>query len=222
MKFLKSRAALTLCLVVLVLGVAAPTASAAVLPTLGTRLYYMLGSFLKGGMVAAPSTSLDTTALAGYWDVLPDFASSSTLKEVTASVASAYPYKGTFIGYVRGTGSTTLRYGALCVRNPLARISGGSGSLVTLEYQNKYNPAGIGGDIGFVKSCTGHGAGDATASGSDIINNVCTGSGCISKFGSGSGLNFNNADYIKFTPRGNLTSSFQARITLTVLNDWGR
>ena len=220
MKLAKLYATLALLLVVGVVTV--PTVSAATIPTLGTRLFYVLGSYLKGGLVAAPSTTLDTTALAGVWDVLPDFASSSTLKEVTGTISSAYPYKGSFIGFVRGTGSTTLRYGAFCVRNPLARISGGSGSLMTLEYQNKYNPAGIGGDIGFVKSCANHGFSDATASGSDIINNVCTGSGCISKFGSGSGLNFNNADYIKFTPRGNLTSSFQARITLTVLNDWGR
>jgi hypothetical protein len=221
MKFLSRRIVLSLSVILLSLGFVT-AASAASIPTLGTRLYYMLGSFLKGGMVAGPSVTLDTTAVAGYWDVLPEFNSSSTLMPVTNSITSGYAYKGTFNVYVRGTGSTTLRYGAFCFRNPLAKISGGSGSVVTAEYHNKYSPAGVGGDIGFVKSCTGHAANDNTASGDTLINNTCTSSGCISKFASGSGLNFNNADYIKFTPRGNLTSSFQARFTFTLLNDWGR
>jgi hypothetical protein len=221
MKFprLYGRAALVLCAAFVFLTVGTQTVSAASLPTLGTRLYYMLGSFLRGGMVSTASSTSDTTSVAGYWDVLPEFNSATTLKSVTSSITSGYAYKGTFNAYVRGTGSTTIRYGASCFPNPLAKISGGSGTVLRLTYQAGNNPAGVGGDIGFVKSCTAHTG--ATASGSDLIDNTCTSTGCVSQYTTGT-ASFNNVDYIKFTPRANLTSSYTGRITFELLNDWGK
>lgn len=191
-----------------------------VLPTVGTRLYFILGTVLFGGMLAAGTASLDTTSIAGHSVNLPEFQTATTLKTVTNSTARAFPYRAPFIAYVRGTGSTTLRYGAACFPNPFKNMSGGSGVLVRLDYHVGNNPAGLGGDIGFVKSCTLHAAGNAAASGSDIINDVCTGTGCISTYTTGTAA-WNNADYVKFTPRGNLTSSYTGRITGEVINIWG-
>src|SRR5438105_4569352 len=112
-KFIINVASL-MCAALLLVSFTPLPASAAALPTLGTKLFYMLGSFLKGGMVSVATVSTDTTSVAGYWDVLPEFASATTLKPVTNVITSAYAYKGTFTAYVRGTGSTTLRYGAAC------------------------------------------------------------------------------------------------------------
>lgn len=216
---LYSRLATILC-AVLVCTAVATTASAASLPTIGTRLYYILGSVLFGGMIAPGSNTLDTTSVAGSVTVLPEFSNASTLKVVTNSTAQGFPYEGRFIAYVRGTGSTTLRYGAACFKNPFQNMSGGSGSVVRLEYHVGNSPAGVGGDIGFVKSCTNHAANDDTASGDTIINNVCTNTGCISRYTTGTAA-WNGADYIKFTPRGNLTSAYTGRITAMVVNIWG-
>src|SRR5687767_11793075 len=105
------------CAALLLVSFTPVPASAAPLPTLGTRLYYMLGSFLKGGMVSVGAVSTDTTSVAGAWEVLPEFASATTLKPVTNAISSGYAHKGDFTAYVRGTGSTTLRYGAACFPN---------------------------------------------------------------------------------------------------------
>src|SRR5688500_2247629 len=101
-----------------------------VLPTLGTKLYWILGSLLLGGMIAVGSASLDTTSTAGSTEVLPEFASATTLKSVRVSTADGFPYKATINAYVRGTGSTTLRYGAACFPNPFKNMAGVSGVVV--------------------------------------------------------------------------------------------
>ena len=221
MNFSKLRTRLAVFLFALLVGVTitVSTASAASLPTLGTRLYYYLGSVLFGGMSSTASSTLDTTSVAGFTVALPKFASATTLTPVTNSTASAFPYKGTFVGYLRGTGSTTLRYGAGCFRNPLNALGAGSGIVARLDYHAGNNPAGLGGDIGFVKSCTGHSAAN-TNSGSDLINDTCTATGCVSSYTTATAA-FNGADYIKFTPRGNLTSSYTGRITVEIVNIWG-
>src|SRR4051812_35817353 len=123
------------------------------LPTIGTKLYWILGSVLFGGMIAAGSASLDTTSTAGHAVVLPEFSSATTLKTVSKLTSSGFPYRLPFVAYVRGTGSTTLRYGASCFPNPFKNMSAGSGVVVRLDYHAGNNPAGIGGDIGFVKNC---------------------------------------------------------------------
>jgi hypothetical protein len=225
MRFSKfiNRGALVLCAIAVSLSVAAPSVSAASIPTLGTKLYYILGSVMFGGMVHQGTQPGDTTSVAGYWQTLPEFASATTLRPITNSITSVYPYKGNFTAYIRAsTGSTTLRYNGTCFPNPLKKITGGgSGSIVSLEYQNKYNPTGVGGDIGFVKDCTKHGVGDSTASGDTVINNACTVTGCTLSM-TGTMLNFNNADYIKFTPRAALAGGFIGRITFTLLNNIGK
>ncbi len=191
-----------------------------VLPTIGTKLYWILGSVLFGGLIYAGVASSDTTSTSGHSVVLPEFASATTLRPVTGSTSSGFPYKVTVNAYVRGTGSTTLRYSASCIRNPLKGMGAGSGIVARLDYHVGNNPNGLGGDIGFVKNCSNHGVGVAAASGSDLINDVATATGATSSYTTGTAT-FNDADFIKFTPRGNLGSSYTGRITLEVINIWG-
>lgn len=214
MKFprFSGRVALVLCAALVALTVGTQTVSAATLPTLGTRLFYTLGSFLRGGMIHTGTAVTNTTSLAGGWDVLPEFSNKTTLRSVTTSIASAFPYKGTFNAFVVGTGSTTIRYNAVCVPVPTSKIQGaGSGLILNLYYHSKFNPAGVGGDIGIVDDC------GKTTSGSNLINDVCTSSGCYSAYTTGT-LGAGSGKYIKFTPRNNLTSGYQGRITFEMLN----
>jgi hypothetical protein len=199
--------------VVLLLVVLTTSASAAALPTLGTRLYYILGNILHGGMIQVGSTSLNTTSVAGAVEVLPEFATATTLRPVTNSTSQGFPYKGKFNAYVRGgTGSSTVRYAASCFKNPFQNMSGGTGVALVLDY-HAGNTNGHGGDIGFVDSCT-----DNTTSGSDLIDNTCTATGCISSYRTGTAI-WHGAKYIKFTPRGKL-GSVGGRITGEVINVW--
>jgi hypothetical protein len=110
--------------------------------------------------------------------------------------------------FVAGTGSTTIKYPAVCIPNPLASLSPsqGTGIVMRVQYEGGNNPAGVGGDIGFVKSC-----GNAGGSGNTLIDNVCTSTGCVSTYTTGTAL-WNGADFIKFTPRANLTSGYTGRI----------
>lgn len=203
--------------VTLVVGVTyTRSASAAPLPTIGTRLYYTLGSMLFGGMISTRSQGAGTTSTAGYVQVLPEFSGASTLRNVIASTSQGFPYKGFFIGYVTaGTGSTTVKYAAACFKNPFQGMSGGTGNLLRLDYHVGNSPTGVGGDIGFVTDCT-----DNTASGSDVIDNVCTSTGCLSSYTTGT-ANWNGASYIKFTPKAALAAGYTGRITGEVLNRWG-
>lgn len=209
-KFLPHYAFLT-CAVFVLACVMPATASAVSLPTIGTRLYWTLGNMLFGGMVTPASTSLNTTAVAGYVEFLPEFASATALRSVTTSTTSAFPYKGTYGAYVRGgTGSTTVRYAASCFRNPLYNLSAGTGVLARLDY-HAGDTNGNGGDIGFVNSCT-----DNTASGSDLIDNTCTATGCVSSYTTGTAA-WNGMRYVKFTPRGKLGTT-PGKITFEVIN----
>lgn len=217
---LRGRLVTILCAVLLCTAVTAGSANAASLPVIGTRLYYILGSLLHGGMIAPASNALDTTSLAGDVQVLPEFSTATLLKAVTNSTSQGFPYKADIIAYIRGTGSTTLRYGAACFPNPFKNMGGGTGTVVRLDYSPRRSPAAIGGDIGFVKSCSNHTANDDTASGDTLMNNVCTNTGCVSSYVTGTAA-FNGADYIKFTPRGDLTAGYTGRITGTIIKRWG-
>ncbi len=141
---------------------------------------------------------------AGGWKI-HDFSPTGAISTVTY-VAQDY-----LNAWVAGTGSTTIKYPAACIANPLASLtpSAGSGIVFRVDYEAGNNPAGVGGDIGFVKSC-----GDAGGSGSTLIDNTCTSSGCVSSYTTGTAL-WNGADYIKFTPRANLTSGYTGRIRVT-------
>ncbi len=182
---------------------------------LGVKFLTFLGSILFGGMISTGSAG--TTSVAGGAIILPEFASATTLAN---SATSKFVFTEPFIAYVRGTGSTTLRYGAACFPNPLKKLSAGSGTVVRLTYHAGNNPAGVGGDIGFVKDCVANTAGDNTLSGSNLIDNTCTATGCTSYYTTGTAA-WNNADFVKFTPRANLTAGYTGRITGEVENIWG-
>jgi hypothetical protein len=132
---------------------------------------------------------------------LSEFNSAGAPSPTTTTVIADY-----INGYVTATGSTTIKYPAACIANPLAAMGLGSGAVVRLTYSAGNNPAGVGGDIGFVKSCD-----NAGGSGATLIDNTCTSTGCLSTYTTGTAL-WNSADYIKFTPRGNLTSGYTGRI----------
>ena len=177
--------------------------------TLGTKYLYFLGSILLAATISTSSTN--TTGVNGGAILVPDFTSAGV-----ASRNAVVPVRQQFIAYVRSnTGSTTIRYPASCFPNVLKGRSRGSGTVLRLTYHSGPNPAGVGGDIGFVKSC-----GAAGGSGSDLINDVCTASGCVSHYTTGTAA-WNDADFIKFTPRANLGSTYTGRITGEVQDIWG-
>jgi hypothetical protein len=208
------RTALALCAAFVILTVTPTVVSAASFPTLGTRLYYMLGSFVTGGMVHRGTAATNTTSLAGRWQVLPEFSNSTTLRPITGVITSGFPYRGEFTAYVVGTGSTTIKYNAVCVPLPLGKIGAGSGLVLRLDYHAFHNPAGAGGDIGIVDNC------NKTTSGSNLIDNVCTSTGCISSYTTGT-AQAGSGKFLKFTPNKDLTTSYTGRITFELLNIWG-
>lgn len=213
MKYFRTKIAAMVMLAFLLVGVS-PLASAASIPTLGTRLYWVLGSWQSGGMVHTGTAATNTTSLAGTWDVLPEFSNSTTLKAAGSTISSGLPYKGKFVAFAVGTGSTTVKYNSICVPNPLNKINGGSGLVLRADFHIGNNPAGGGGDIGIVDNC------NKTTSGSNLIDNSCTATGCWSSYTTGT-AQFGSGKYLKFTPNKNLTSSFTARLTFELLNIWG-
>ncbi len=113
-------------------------------------------------------------------------------------------------------------YGA-CLANPLYNVGFGtggtigganSGIILRLDYFNISNPNAMGGDIGFVRSCFDDG------SGSTLINDTCTSSGCVSSYTTGT-ANWQGNQFIKYTPRGTPNASFKARITVRVEDNLG-
>lgn len=181
--------------------------------SLGTRFLYFVGSIVLATYIS--TTTGQQTGVNGGAIMVPDF-NTSGVESRTVRVPVRLP----FVAYVRGTGSTTLRYGAACFPNPLKAMGKGSGVLLRLAVYVGNSPAGLGGDVGFVKSCAGHAANDNTASGDTLINNVATGTGAHSEYTTGT-ADWNQDDFIKFTPRGNLTTSYTARIEGEVQDNWG-
>lgn len=134
------------------------------------------------------------------------------------------------LAYATATGSSTGGYQpkSICVPNPLTRLrqgtgSGsaanlnrGSGALLVAVYNNVKNPAGIGGDVGFSANCAA-----ATASGQTIMNDVCTATGCTTKYiaSGSSALDWNGASYVTLTLRDNPTSAFRASLFLQVTDN---
>ncbi len=82
-------------------------------------------------------------------------------------------------------GKAGAKYAAICIAQPLNNVgfgSGGttvgrnSGSILELTYHVVKNHRGVGGDIGFVRDCNSDGSGQT------LLNDVCTATGCTSKF----------------------------------------
>lgn len=174
------------------------------MPNPFTKKIRQAGLLIVGGLLTVTGYGVSKITTGGT--SLPDVSQSGGVERVTTFVAS-----NELNAQAIGTGSTTIKYPSACIPNPLARLSPsqGSGVVIRLSYENITSPAGIGGDIGFVKSC-----GDGGGSGQTLINDVCTATGCASYYTTGTAL-WNGADYIKFTPRGNLTAGFDARIRAT-------
>lgn len=165
---------------------------------LTSRTLFQRGKLVVGGLIAA--------GVIGGGIFLPKL--STTGSETNQAFAAFLP----IVADVTATGSTSTsaRYDAACITNPLYGLGLGSGSVVRLTYHNVTSPAAIGGDIGFVSACD-----SKSASGAGLIDNVCTATGCISTYTTGTAL-WNAAEKIKLTLRGDPTSSYDAKITVWV------
>ena len=176
---------------------------------LGTKFVYFLGSILLAGVISTASGG--ATGVNGGAIMLPDFNSAGV-----ASKTVKFPYLEHVIAFVKAnTGSTTIQYPASCFQNPLHGMGAASGTVLRLTYHAGKNPTAVGGDIGIVKGC-----GASFGSGTQLVNDTCTASGCTSYYTAGTAL-LSDADFIKFTPRAALAPGYTGRITATVENIWG-
>lgn len=163
--------------------------------TLRTQKTFSLGRIVLGGLIAA--------GLIGGGVKVAEF---NTVGAPSPSVT--FVARDFVNAFVTATGSTTVKYPAACIQNPLLALASASGTVVRLTYENGNNPNAAAGDIGFVKGC-----GDSFGSGSTLFDNTCTGTGCVSAYTTGT-ASWNSADYIKFTLSKNPTAAFTARIRL--------
>ena len=141
----------------------------------------------------------------------------NTLSSSGGETSGTFPAFLPAIADAAGSGSTSLSYDSMCISSPLVTggLSLGSGTVIRVKYDNIKNPLGIGGDLGFVKSCN-----DTSASGSDIIDNVCTATGCTSYYTTGT-ITWNGTDKLKLTLRSDPTTSFDAKITMWLEDNLG-
>lgn len=123
-------------------------------------------------------------------------------------------------------GSPGTKYASICLPNPLtkfrrgtgsgttANADSGSGMIVTAIYGVEADPASIGGDLGFVKGCQ-------SGTGSDIFDNINTGTGARTVFfANGTTVkDWNGADYVKLGLRGNPTSAYKGYLFLLVVDN---
>jgi hypothetical protein len=175
-----------------------------IVQTVSTKVVQLAWSLLLGMSVA--------TGVYGAAILLPEFTSTGTLSQTTKAV-SAFPMNV----YISASGSTTIKYPASCVANPLVKVLGAaqSGTVVRLDYQNGKNPTGASADIGFVKSC-----GNAGGSGTSLFNDTCTGSGCVSSYTTGTAA-WNSADFIKTTFNKDPGAGYTGRLKLSVQGRFG-
>jgi len=163
--------------------------------TLTDQTFGPIGRLLIGTVLA--------TGLVGGGVAISEFNSAGAPDPVTISID-----RDTAYAYVTKTGSTTLKYPATCIENPLRDLGLGSGTVVRATYSARYSPAAAGGDVVFAKDCLDH-----TASGVVLIDNFCTSSGCVSNYTTGTAA-WNSADYIKVIFRKDPTAGHDARLKL--------
>lgn len=175
-----------------------------------SKYLWFLGGLVIAVRIAVGSGNM--TGVNGGPVYVPDFNSAGVYSR-TAKFPAEFP----FFAYVRAnTGSTTKAYPASCFRNPLRAISKSSGSVLRLVFHAGANPTGVAGDISITKGC-----GDEYGSGSTIlIDNTCTGSGCVSYYTTGT-AKIGSGDFIKFTPSAALAPGFTGRISGSVEDIWG-
>lgn len=165
------------------------------------KLYYILGAWVLATRLFVASGG--QTAVNGAPISVPDFNTSGVY-----SRSVAIPVLFPFAGFVRGgTGSTTVKYPAACIRNPLYAVSKSSGSVVRLAFYNERNPTGVSVDVGLTKGC-----GDSFGSGSVLlIDNVATASGSRAFYTTGT-QSITSDEYIKVTPSAALAAGYRARV----------
>lgn len=175
-----------------------------------SKVFYHLGVLVLATRLFVGSGG--QTAVNGAPISAPDFTTAG-VESRTAHIPIVFP----FAGFVRSnTGSTTIKYPAACLPNPLKAIGKGSGTIVRLAYYNGNNPTAVGGDWGIVKGC-----GDAFGSGVTVlINDVGTESGARAFYTTGT-ASLGKDDFIKFTPRAALAPGFTARVEGIVEDHWG-
>lgn len=167
-----------------------------------TKFVAFIGSLVFGGLLS--------TGVTGGAIAVPEFTTGG-LPSRTAKAVIEMPVNA----FVTATGSQTIDYPAACVRNPLRNLALGSGRLLDVSYQTGNNPRGVGADIGFTKGCS-----NAFGSGSDVINDTCSSTGCVSTYTTGTAL-WNDADYLKLTFRDFPGAGYTGRIRLTVQDVFG-
>src|SRR5687767_2247455 len=96
------------------------------------------GLLIVGGLIAA-GTSAGLNAVTSGGTSLPEVTSTGA-ESVKSFVAS-----NEFNALIVGTGSTSLKYPAVCIANPLPAIGQGSGAVIRLSLEVGNSPAGIGG-----------------------------------------------------------------------------
>lgn len=123
-------------------------------------------------------------------------------------------------------GVAGTKYASICLPNPLtkfrrgtgsgttANASAGSGMIVTAIYGVEADPANVGGDIGFVKGCQ-------SGTGSDIFDNITSGTGSRTVFfANGTTVkDWNGADYVKLGLRADPTSAYKGYLFLLVVDN---
>lgn len=182
-------------------------------------------------LMGAQSSTGTTPYSIGPGRVMKDFTSAGGL-----SATSFHVIDIPILARATATGSATVKttgydgtsgtkYASVCVPNPLRNmgtgsgrtfLNRGSGGVLAAIYNVKNSPAGIGGDVGFVRGCT-------SGTGAQLLNDVCTGSGCTSAFvaDDNSFPIWQGQEYIKLGLRGNPTSSYQASLFLLITDAGG-
>ena len=123
---------------------------------------------------------------------------------------------------ISATGSTsaTQKYDALCIG--LSDLLGdiGSGTIIRSTYHNISNPTGASADIGFVEHC---GIEGRSSSGTNLIDNTCTSTGCLSRYTTGTldWMGNGSGSKLKVTIKKDPTSSFDAKLTLWLEDNLG-
>lgn len=184
--------------------------------------------FFVSVLLRANSTYHTTPYEIGPGRMTRDFVSATTLSATDYHVfdlpilAWATQTGGTVTSTNGVTGGTGVKYASICLPNPFKRMGTGtgrtflnigSGGVLEAVYINKANPAGVGGDLGFVDGCE-------NGTGSTIIDNVCTGTGCNSQYiANGTSMAvWQGAEYLKLGLRGNPTSAFRAILHLRLMS----
>ena len=162
--------------------------------TLGQKTYSPLGWLVLG-------LALGTGLTVGGTRVM-EFNSSG---KVDTNMEHSVPLDAPFNQFVTATGSVSTHYAGTCIANPGKALGLSGATLNKLEYQVKNNPALTEADVVFATSWL-----STAASGTTLIpnmDNVCSASGCVARFGSG-GLKWFKDDFIKVLLKGDPSSSY--------------